>query len=156
MQVNVAFDPASAADVEEAMKAVMSFMSGQKAADTKAPDEAAAAEKELKAQAAAKKKKAEAAAAAKKKAEAEAQAKAEAEAKAEAGTESTADAEVDDPLAGDDDGAPVTQEMVLKALKEYREIEGTDAVVALLKEHGASHIKQLKPESYAAVHKAAS
>lgn len=175
MQVTLSFDPQAPDQVEAALSAIMAFNGDQsttqaaaaavtrvatgptpEAADTKSEQETAAAEaaEAKKAEAAEKRK----AAAAKKKAEEEAAAAAEAEAKekAEAGAESTGEA---DPLAGGGDEAETkapTQAEVLKALQNYREIEGTDAVIALLKEHDATHIKDLKEEHYASVFKAAS
>ncbi len=57
-----------------------------------------------------------------------------------------------DPL---DDVPPpateITQEQVRAALKAYRDIEGSAAMMEVLKNHGAENMSGLKPEKYAEV-----
>lgn len=61
-----------------------------------------------------------------------------------------------DPL---DEGEPAveeetfTEDQVRQACKDYREINGSDAIMAILKKHGASGLGSLKPEHYASVMK---
>lgn len=55
-----------------------------------------------------------------------------------------------DPI---DEEPKFTEDDVRKALKNYRDINGADAVMAILKEHGASGMGSLKPEHYASVMK---
>lgn len=47
-----------------------------------------------------------------------------------------------------------TEDEVRKALKNFRDINGSDAVMKVLKDHGASGMGSLKPEQYASVMKA--
>ena len=108
-------------------------------------------EAEAKAVAAAAKKKADDDAAAKAKALA-AKKQAEIDAALAAEEEAKKAAEVD-PLADvpAKDAPKVSFEDVLKALSEYRDIEGTQAVVDLLASYGAEHVKKLDPAHYAEV-----
>ena len=46
-----------------------------------------------------------------------------------------------------------TEDQVRKALKDYRDINGADAVMAILGKHGAKGMGTLKVEDYAAVMK---
>lgn len=66
-------------------------------------------------------------------------------------------AEEPDPL---DDADPLdeaeetfTEDQVRAALKDYRDINGGDAVMAILEKHGAKGMGSLKKEHYAAVMK---
>ena len=104
---------------------------------------------------------------AKAKADTERKAKADADAKKAADLAAKKQAEVDaalaaaeekpaeiDPLADEpaiDDAPKATFEDVLKALSDYRDIEGTQAVVDLLAKYDAEHVKKLKPEHFADV-----
>lgn len=56
----------------------------------------------------------------------------------------------DDDDAGDDDDGPTLEE-VRKALKEYAAIEGKEAAIQILKDHGASSMSELDEEHYADV-----
>lgn len=162
MQVTITFDPSNPEEVRAAQTAVAhvafcgdAYEEPTKPAEKPKAEEAAAAAKAKEAALKAKQEEQARLDAEKAKAIAAAEAEAEAVAKAEAGTESSAMEDEADPLA---DEAPVeeeaTQADVLAALKDYREIEGTDAVISVLKEHGATHIKDLDPAKYAAVLKA--
>ena len=104
------------------------------------------------------KKKAEAEAEAKKKADAEAKKKADAEAKKKAEEEAAAEAEaddlgLDDTSSGEIEEVTYTREDVRKALKDYADLEGRDAAIKVLKDHGAASMGELKEEHYPSVMK---
>ena len=52
------------------------------------------------------------------------------------------------------EGPHITKDELRKALQSFREIEGTPAMLDVLKRHGASNINELPIESYASVLKA--
>lgn len=124
--------------------------------DTSGADEAAA-EKEAARQAQSKRNKA---AAAKRRADKEAKEKAEAEVKddGESGDENDEENDgenADDILDDDATGGGFSREQVKARLKEYAAIEGREAVIALLKKHGAEAMSQLAEDKFAAVMKEA-
>lgn len=111
-------------------------------ADDKAAAEAAAAKKAAADEKAAKDKAAKEAAAAKKAAEEAAAAKKAAEEEAAAAA----------ALGGDDKPkSTATKDDVRKALQAYREIEGTPAMLEILKKHGTSTLNDLAEDQYDAV-----
>lgn len=60
--------------------------------------------------------------------------------------------EESDPLDEGEEKAEVfTEDQVRKALKDYRDINGTDATMVILAKYGAKGMGSLKPEDYAAV-----
>ncbi|ADK73447.1 membrane spanning protein TolA [Roseobacter phage RDJL Phi 1] len=153
--MQVTFDTANEKDVQDVQALLNMLTGGQTTAmeatadveaetsrseDTKAADEAAAKKK---ADAAAKKKADEAAA--KKKADAAAKKKAEEEA---AAAEAEAAEEEDEK---EDDTPSVSREDVKNALKDYAALEGKDAAITILKDHGAASITELAEDKYADV-----
>lgn len=105
-------------------------------------DEEAAREAEAKAEARA----AQERAAEKAKAAAEEKAKLEAEEKAKAAAAAKAK-----PKTAD--GKEITKEMIMEAAKAYRAIEGTEALMDVLKKHSADNISSIKLEAYAEAYK---
>lgn len=57
----------------------------------------------------------------------------------------------DDMGLDDDDDDEPTIEQVRTALKAYRDVEGKDAAIKILKDHGASSMGDLKSDKYAEV-----
>lgn len=161
-KITLEFDPTDEASLAAAQTAVLAFTGGTVTGRptstttpvTEQPKEDTSAADKKAADAAAKKKadeKKAADAAARKKAEEEAAArKAAEEAEAAAATD---DAGLDDEPTGDD--APTySREDVRKALKDYSALEGKDAAIKILKDHGASSMSELKEEDFAKVMKA--
>ena len=92
--------------------------------------------------------------AAKVKADADAKVKADADAKvkADADAKAKADADADAALSGGTVSVKsATIDDVRKALQSYRQIEGTPAMLEILKSFGAANINEIKPEQYADV-----
>ena len=56
-----------------------------------------------------------------------------------------------DPLDGPGDEAKYTVDQVRAALKDYRDIEGSAAMMEVLRKHGADSLGALKPEAFAGV-----
>lgn len=110
------------------------------AADGKAAAEAAAAKKAADEKAA------------KDKAAKEAAAKKAAEEKAAADAKAAEEAAAAAALGGEEKPAPTkTKDDVRKALQAYREIEGTPAMLEVLKKHGAATLNGLAEDQYDAV-----
>ncbi|AKQ75830.1 membrane spanning protein TolA [Roseobacter phage RDJL Phi 2] len=147
--MQVTFDTTNEKDVQD-VQALVNMLTGGATvpakATTKEPDEKpdtseadAAAEEEAKKAEAAKKRKA---AADKKKADEAAAKEAEEKAAAE-----EAEKEEDEK----DEEPSVTREDVKAALKDYAALEGKDAAITILKDHGAASITELAEEKYADV-----
>lgn len=89
----------------------------------------------------------------KKRLAAEKKAKEEAEAAA-AEEEDASESEEEDSNADDDDADEVegpTRDDVRAALKDYAALEGKEAAIAILKDHGASSMSELKESKFQAV-----
>ena len=87
-------------------------------------------------------------------ADAAAQKKADEAAAAKKAEEEAAKQDEVDPLdEAEEKAEEFTEDQVRKALKDYRDINGADAVMAILGKHGAKGMGTLKVEDYAAVMK---
>ena len=85
-------------------------------------------------------------------ADAKVKADADAKAKADADAKAKADADADAALSGGTVSVKsATIDDVRKALQSYRQIEGTPAMLEILKSFGAANINEIKPEQYADV-----